>query len=232
MRVYLLCYGRPSSQKRSALRLRQPRLCTEPPSPSEGIQSVSHVPTDTPLGAALPQAEVGDDVLGDDPTVRALEAAAAATVGKSAALLVPSGTMGNLIAVLAHCHERGAEVIVGDESHVYVYEAGGMSARPWLPAGSASFAAWLLARLCGHCHGLGLSARVKRTSLILMTPWSAKLRSTGCTHLALQCCCKCYSLTDHALACPTCNLAARRSWAASPSTWCPRCRPASCRWRA
>lgn len=75
------------------------------------------------------QAEVGDDVLGDDPTVKALEAAAAAAVGKQAALLVPSGTMGNLIAVLAHCAERGAEVIVGDESHVYVYEAGGMSAR-------------------------------------------------------------------------------------------------------
>ena len=75
------------------------------------------------------QAEVGDDVLGDDPTVKALEAAAAEKVGKEAALLVPSGTMGNLIAVLAHCSERGAEVIVGDESHVYVYEAGGMSVR-------------------------------------------------------------------------------------------------------
>lgn len=80
------------------------------------------------------QAEVGDDVLGDDPTVKALEAAAAKEVGKEAALLVPSGTMGNLIAVLAHCSERGAEVIVGDESHVYVYEAGGMSVRaPGLP---------------------------------------------------------------------------------------------------
>ena len=75
------------------------------------------------------QAEVGDDVLGDDPTVKALEAAAAKKVGKENALLVPSGTMGNLIAVLAHCSERGAEVIVGDESHVYVYEAGGMSVR-------------------------------------------------------------------------------------------------------
>ncbi len=100
-------------------------------------------PMGKPLSVAPPQAEVGDDVLGDDPTVRALEAAA----GKPAALLVPSGTMGNLIAVLAHCHERGAEVIVGDESHVYVYEAGGMSARPWLPAGSF---------LCspGRCAGL------------------------------------------------------------------------------
>ncbi|KAK9827694.1 hypothetical protein WJX81_001165 [Elliptochloris bilobata] len=75
----------------------------------------------------MAEAEVGDDVLGDDPTVKALEAAAAARVGKEAALLLPSGTMGNLIAVLAHCSERGAEVIVGDESHTYVYEAGGMS---------------------------------------------------------------------------------------------------------
>ena len=68
-------------------------------------------------------------MLGDDPTVKALEAAAAEKVGKEAALLVPSGTMGNLIAVLAHCSERGAEVIVGDESHIYVYEAGGVSVR-------------------------------------------------------------------------------------------------------
>ena len=52
------------------------------------------------------QAEVGDDVWGDDPTVHRLQELAAAVVGKEAAIFVPSGTMGNLSAVLAHCHER------------------------------------------------------------------------------------------------------------------------------
>ncbi len=55
------------------------------------------------------QAEVGDDVWDDDPTVHRLQDLAAATVGKEAALFVPSGTMGNLSAVLAHCHDRGCE---------------------------------------------------------------------------------------------------------------------------
>ena len=76
---------------------------------------------------AMARAEVGDDVFGDDPTVKALEAAAAALMGKEAALFVPSGTMGNLAALLALC-QRGQEVIVGDQAHIYWYEAGGASA--------------------------------------------------------------------------------------------------------
>jgi threonine aldolase len=76
---------------------------------------------------AMATAEVGDDVFGDDPTVKRLEALAAERVGKPAALFVPSGTMGNLAALLAHCN-RGQEVIVGDEAHIYWYEAGGASA--------------------------------------------------------------------------------------------------------
>jgi threonine aldolase len=76
---------------------------------------------------AMAEAVVGDDVFGDDPTVKHLEALAAERVGKPAALFVPSGTMGNLAALLAHC-ERGQEVIVGDEAHIYWYEAGGASA--------------------------------------------------------------------------------------------------------
>ncbi|CAK0787132.1 hypothetical protein CVIRNUC_010348 [Coccomyxa viridis] len=76
---------------------------------------------------AMAEAEVGDDVWGDDPTVLRLQEMAAAMVGKEAALFVPSGTMGNLSAVLAHCHERGSEVIVGDESHIFQYEADGVS---------------------------------------------------------------------------------------------------------
>jgi threonine aldolase len=71
-------------------------------------------------------AEVGDDVLGEDPTVNRLEAMAAERVGKEAALLVSSGTMGNLVALLTH-GGRGEEMIVGDRAHMFLYEAGGAS---------------------------------------------------------------------------------------------------------
>lgn len=75
----------------------------------------------------MAEAEVGDDVYRDDPTVNKLEALAADKLGKEAAIFVPSGTMGNLLALLVHC-QRGDEVIVGDKSHIYLNEAGGMSA--------------------------------------------------------------------------------------------------------
>jgi threonine aldolase len=75
---------------------------------------------------AIAEAALGDDVYGEDPTVNRLEALAAEKVGKAAAMLVPSGTMGNLCALLAHC-ARGDEAIVGDEAHIYHYEAGGAS---------------------------------------------------------------------------------------------------------
>ncbi|HQF00400.1 MAG TPA: beta-eliminating lyase-related protein, partial [Anaerolineae bacterium] len=65
---------------------------------------------------AMALAEVGDDVLGDDPTVQRLEALAAERLGTEAALFVASGTMGNLVALLTHCG-RGDEVILGDKSH-------------------------------------------------------------------------------------------------------------------
>jgi len=76
---------------------------------------------------AMAEAEVGDDVYRDDPTVNRLEELAAEMLGKEAALFVPSGTMGNLLALLVHC-QRGDEVIVGNLSHIYLNEAGGMSA--------------------------------------------------------------------------------------------------------
>jgi threonine aldolase len=76
---------------------------------------------------AMAEAEVGDDVYRDDPTVKHLEELAAQTLGKEAAIFVPSGTMGNLLALLVHC-QRGDEVIVGSLSHIYLNEAGGMSA--------------------------------------------------------------------------------------------------------
>ena len=76
---------------------------------------------------AIFNADVGDDVFGDDPTVNRLEALAAERMGKEAALFVASGTMGNLVALLTHC-QRGHEMIVGDLSHTFANEAGGAAA--------------------------------------------------------------------------------------------------------
>ncbi len=75
---------------------------------------------------AMYRAEVGDDVYGEDPTVNRLQELAAERTGKEAALFVPTGTMGNAIAALTHAG-RGQAVIVGEESHIYHYEAGGPS---------------------------------------------------------------------------------------------------------
>jgi threonine aldolase len=75
---------------------------------------------------AMFEAEVGDDVYGEDPTVNRLEAMAAKMMGKEAALFTTSGTQGNLVAVLTHTN-RGDEIILGDESHIFWYEVGGAS---------------------------------------------------------------------------------------------------------
>jgi threonine aldolase len=72
---------------------------------------------------AMARAEVGDDVYGEDPTVRALEERVAAVVGKEAALFVPSGTMANQIAILIHTR-RGDEVVVGARAHSFSFESG------------------------------------------------------------------------------------------------------------
>src|SRR5512133_239976 len=76
---------------------------------------------------AMANAELGDDVYGEDPTVNRLEELAAHKMGKESGLLVTSGTMGNLIAVLAHC-QRGDEAIMGTMAHTFVFEQGGVSA--------------------------------------------------------------------------------------------------------
>ncbi|XP_042049746.1 probable low-specificity L-threonine aldolase 1 isoform X2 [Salvia splendens] len=83
-------------------------------------------PTET-MRAAMANAEVDDDVLGFDPTAACLEKKMAKIMGKEAALYVPSGTMANLICVLIHCQIRGSEVILGDYSHIHIYENGGIS---------------------------------------------------------------------------------------------------------
>lgn len=73
---------------------------------------------------AMMSAPVGDDVWGDDPTVTAFQTNLAEQAGKEAALLFPSGTQSNLVALMAHC-ERGDEYIVGQSAHTYRYEGGG-----------------------------------------------------------------------------------------------------------
>lgn len=76
------------------------------------------------MRAVMAEADVGDDVYGDDPTVNMLEAYAAELFGFEAALFTPSGTSANLLALLSHC-ERGDEYIVGQDAHTYKYEGGG-----------------------------------------------------------------------------------------------------------
>jgi threonine aldolase len=92
--------------------------------------TVSH-PTPE-MRAAMARAAVGDDVYGEDPTVNKLQDMAAAMVGKEAGLFVPSGTMGNLAAIMAHCR-RGEEVILGHLAHTFLYEAGGVSVLGGIP---------------------------------------------------------------------------------------------------
>ncbi len=75
---------------------------------------------------AMAKAKVGDDVFGDDPTVNQLQEMAAEKVGKEAGLFVPSGTMGNLAAIITHC-QRGDEAILGARSHTVLFEGGGIS---------------------------------------------------------------------------------------------------------
>ena len=86
--------------------------------------TVTH-PTEE-MRVAMARAEVGDDVMGEDPSVNQLEEMAAQMVGKEAAVLVASGTMGNLVSILAQT-QRGDEVIAGNESHIFWNECGGAS---------------------------------------------------------------------------------------------------------
>jgi len=76
---------------------------------------------------AMANADVGDDVYGEDPSINRLQDLSAALLGKEAGLFVPSGTMGNLAAILARCG-RGDEFILGDLAHTFLYEAGGAAA--------------------------------------------------------------------------------------------------------
>ncbi|GLQ47720.1 low-specificity L-threonine aldolase [Dyella lipolytica] len=76
------------------------------------------------MRAAMLDADVGDDVYGEDPTVNALQQRLADDLGFEAGLFVPSGTQSNLLALMSHC-ERGDEYIVGNDAHTYKFEGGG-----------------------------------------------------------------------------------------------------------
>lgn len=79
------------------------------------------------MGKAMAEAKVGDDVYREDPTIHELERLGAELLGKEASLFVPSGTMGNLLAVLATCRP-GDEIIMEEQMHMFWYEAGNISA--------------------------------------------------------------------------------------------------------
>jgi threonine aldolase len=103
---------------------RDPRYARRAMPPLIDLRSdtVTH-PTDA-MRRAMAEARVGDDVFGDDPTTNELEARAAALLGKEAGLFVASGSMGNLVSLMAHL-PRGSEAIAGETTHTVMDEAGG-----------------------------------------------------------------------------------------------------------
>jgi threonine aldolase len=82
------------------------------------------MPSQGMLEAAM-EARLGDDVMGEDPTVLELEAFMAVLFVKEKGLFVPTGTMANLVAILSHCHTRASEIIIGSSSHLCLWEGGG-----------------------------------------------------------------------------------------------------------
>ena len=96
----------------------------DPSLPAVDLRSDTLTQPSLEMRNAMAEAQVGDDVFGEDPTVNLLQERAAALMGMEAGLFVPSGTMANQIAMLTHCR-RGDEVIVGWGAHSYLYESGG-----------------------------------------------------------------------------------------------------------
>jgi len=106
---------------------------------------------------AMLSAPLGDDVLGDEPTVAKLEAIAAEQMGKEAAMFVPSGTMGNQIAIACHT-ERGDAILVEEEAHILYYECGG-------PAALSGVVTWTLPSTLGTMDPAVIEAHVVKRSL-------------------------------------------------------------------
>jgi len=115
------------SSVHSAMRLPQPLgTASEAEVAVADLRSDTKTLPSTDMRAAMVAATLGDDVAAECPTTREFEEFAAELFGKEAALLVSSGTQGNLLAIAAQC-ERGSELIAGSESHIHTWEAGGPS---------------------------------------------------------------------------------------------------------
>ena len=82
-------------------------------------------PTDE-MRRAMAEAEVGDDVYREDPSINRLQERAAEMLGMEAGLLMASGTMSNLVAIMSHC-QRGDEIVMGDQAHIFWNESAGAS---------------------------------------------------------------------------------------------------------
>lgn len=106
---------------------------------------------------AMKTAVLGDDVLGDDPTVMALESLAAEKTGKESAVFVPSGTMGNQIAIAVHC-DRGDAIIAEEEAHILYYEVGA-------PAVLAGVVSWTLPSTRGAMDPAHVERRILKANL-------------------------------------------------------------------
>jgi len=99
----------------------------EPPAKEVDLRSDTLTKPTQEMRIAMMEAEVGDDVMGEDPTVNLLQEKVASILGKESALFVPTGTMANLVSVMAHCGRRGDEVLMGDKCHITKYEQGGVA---------------------------------------------------------------------------------------------------------
>jgi threonine aldolase len=115
-------FGRYTTGPCGPRRIAPPFAISSPGMPEIDLRSDTVTRPTAEMRRAMAEAEVGDDVFGDDPTVIALEERAAELTGKEAGLFVASGSMGNLVAQMAHL-ERGMELIAGEQSHPVLHEA-------------------------------------------------------------------------------------------------------------